>query len=103
MKKLLTCYMAMLYYIHMARGDSGRIVLEINPSDKEELYSALIQEKMTLKDWFLKQAANYLQHRSQMKLFEATTISESLPSYRKINLTTNKDAGSRKKKAKKRK
>ena len=53
----------MLYYVtlhHMARGDSGKIVLEIEPAGKEELYSAVKKDGMTMKEWFLRQKANYL-------------------------------------------
>lgn len=52
----------MLHY--MARGDSGRIVLEIDPVQKEQLYDAVIRDGLTLKDWFLRQATTYLQDRS---------------------------------------
>jgi len=55
----------------MARGDSGRIVLEIDPSEKDELYSALTKDGMTLKDWFLRQASQYLRDRNQPTLFGA--------------------------------
>jgi hypothetical protein len=48
----------------MARGNSGRIVLEIDPSMKLELYSLLAREGMTLKDWFLSQAERYIEQRS---------------------------------------
>jgi hypothetical protein len=58
----------MLYY--MVRGESGRIVLEIDPSQKDELYIALTKDGLTLKDWFLQQAAIYLRERNQMTLFE---------------------------------
>jgi hypothetical protein len=53
----------------MARGESGRIVLEIDPSKKVQLYSALKSEGLTLKDWFLKQASQYLIDKYQMPLF----------------------------------
>jgi hypothetical protein len=66
----------MLYY--MARGESGRIVLEIDPSQKGELYSALTKDGLTLKNWFLKQAEQYLRDRFQMPLFgEAITSDEA--------------------------
>ena len=54
---------------YMARGESGRIVLEIDPSDKGELYTALTKDGMTLKDWFLRQASQYLRDRNQPALF----------------------------------
>ncbi len=65
----LACNMRMLYYIHMARGTSGRIVVEIDPQEKRELYGALIQDGFTLKDWFLQQSARYLRNRNQVPLF----------------------------------
>jgi len=54
----------------MARGDSGRIVVEMDPSEKCTLYSALETDGLTLKNWFLARAREYLQNRSQMMLFE---------------------------------
>jgi hypothetical protein len=53
----------------MARGSSGRIVLEINPSKKGELYDALTKDGKTLKDWFLGQAEHYLNERKQPSFF----------------------------------
>lgn len=53
----------------MPRGKSGRIVLEVNPNEKEDLYEALEKDGLTLKDWFLGQARNYLQNRNQTELF----------------------------------
>jgi len=61
--------MAMLYNIAMARSNSGRIVLEIDPSEKRDLYEALEEEGLTLKDWFLKQARSLLAQRAQPSLF----------------------------------
>jgi len=40
----------------MARGKSGRVVLEIDPEEKQRLYLALELEGKTLKQWFLEQA-----------------------------------------------
>lgn len=44
----------------MARGDSGRIVIEVGPDLKRKLYSALAIENQTLKDWFIEAASDYL-------------------------------------------
>ena len=44
----------------MARGTSGRIVLEIDPTLKRELHARLAVEGRTLKEWFLRQAKHYL-------------------------------------------
>ena len=35
-------------------------MLEIDPSEKRELYDALTRDGMTLKDWFLRNATDYL-------------------------------------------
>ena len=59
----------MLY--NMARGESGRIVLEIDPSQKDSLYSALTRDGLTLKDWFLQQTSHYLRNRSHLSLVVA--------------------------------
>lgn len=50
----------------MPRGSSGRIVLEIDPELKEELYAALKKEDLTLKDWFLERARQYLYEEVQL-------------------------------------
>jgi hypothetical protein len=66
----------------MARGESGRIVLEIDPTEKQELYCALTRDGMTLKDWFLRRATEYLRERGQRQLFSASELAESQASYR---------------------
>ncbi len=60
-----------IYYItYMPRGISGRIVIEISPAIKRELYEALDKDGLTLKDWFLKDIQIYLEVRSQPPLFK---------------------------------
>ncbi len=44
----------------MARGDSGRIVLEVDPVLKRRLHARMATEGRSLKDWFLEQADRYL-------------------------------------------
>ena len=44
----------------MVKGDSGRIVIEIDPALKEDIYLRLKKDGMTLKEWFLKEASDYL-------------------------------------------
>ena len=66
----------------MARGESGRIVLEIDPTEKQELYSALTRDGMTLKDWFLRRATEYLREREQRQLFSPGALAESQVPYR---------------------
>jgi hypothetical protein len=53
----------------MAIGESGRIVLEVDPELKRKLYSALALEQKTLKDWFLLMAADYIRNQNQLDLF----------------------------------
>jgi len=53
----------------MARGQSGRIVLEVNPELKNELYSAISKKGITLKDWFVDTAEQYINHQVSEKQF----------------------------------
>jgi hypothetical protein len=53
----------------MARGNSGRIVLEIDPKIKDRLYEVLSKRNVTLKDWFLLQCNSYLSDPMQPELF----------------------------------
>jgi len=57
----------------MSRGNSGRIVVEIDPEVKDRLYVALVKDKLTLKDWFLTQCNSYLSDVSQPSLFSSFT------------------------------
>jgi len=60
----------------MAIGDSGRIVLEIEPLLKRRLYSALQLERMSLKDWFIAKAEEYVQSQQQPGLFGTATTNQ---------------------------
>lgn len=44
----------------MAVGKSNRIVVELEPSFKEELHAALKLKGLTLKEWIIAQATNDL-------------------------------------------
>jgi DNA (cytosine-5)-methyltransferase 1 len=46
-------------------GQSGRIVIDVEPELKRQLYSALSLTGITLKDWFLKAAAEYCEEKRQ--------------------------------------
>lgn len=48
------------YIRHMARGESGRVVLEIDPALKHRLHVRMAEEQRSLKDWFIEQASRYL-------------------------------------------
>ncbi len=52
----------------MPVGSSGRIVIEIDPDLKQELYSCLDDDNMNLKHWFLKRVHDYLKDRGQLSL-----------------------------------
>ncbi|MBU1695264.1 MAG: hypothetical protein KKC51_15065 [Verrucomicrobia bacterium] len=73
----------MLYY--MARGESGRIVLEIDPSAKDRLYEAVTKDGLTLKEWFLRKAEEYLRDRGQLLLFTPMALAETPAKYRVRN------------------
>jgi len=60
----------------MARGKSGRIVIEIDPSLKSDLYEALQEEGLTLKEWFLKHTESYLAQKAQPSLFNSAQVAE---------------------------
>ena len=48
------------YIRHMARGKSGRLVVEIDPLMKRELHAKVARDGRTLKDWLVEQAQRYL-------------------------------------------
>ena len=60
----------------MARGKSGRIVLEIDPSLKSDLYEALQEEGLTLKEWFLRHTSSYLAQKAQPSLFNSVQVAK---------------------------
>ena len=48
----------------MARGFSGRIVLEMDREMKQALYAVLSRENLTLKSWFVGRARAYLREHA---------------------------------------
>jgi len=62
----------------MAKGTSGRIVVEIDPELKQELYDALGDEGMNLKQWFLNNVGLFLEERgnSTLPLFSSQELGE---------------------------
>lgn len=44
----------------MSIGKSGRIVLEIDPELKRELYGKITAKGISLKEWFIASATDYL-------------------------------------------
>jgi hypothetical protein len=49
----------------MPKGESGRVVIEVDPDLKRSLYAALAGDGSTLKDWFLGAVASYLAEQEQ--------------------------------------
>ena len=64
----------------MARGKSGRIVIEVDPKLKKDLYLALEKKGLTLKDWFITQAETYIKEHDQLPIF---WVNEEGEKYRK--------------------
>jgi len=68
----------------MSIGTSGRIVIEVEPGVKRQLYSALAIEGLTLKDWFLREVNTYLldskQPDSGIKFLDNLGGGKKLPS-----------------------
>lgn len=54
----------------MSIGNSGRIVIEIEPSIKRQLYSVLLRDGLTLKEWFLRNAENYVNESLDLEVFK---------------------------------
>lgn len=54
----------------MARGRSGRIVLEVDPELKKSLYLELGKKQKTLKDWFIAEAEHLIYNSKQISLFD---------------------------------
>lgn len=52
----------------MARSSSGRLVIEVDPELKAELYAALERNQLTLKEWFVTQADQFLYENVQLAL-----------------------------------
>lgn len=55
----------------MARGKSGRVVLEIDPELKRQLYATLENKQQTMKEWFVKEAEGLIYGETQPSLFDA--------------------------------
>jgi hypothetical protein len=52
----------------MARGKSGRIVIEVDGELKRQLYIVLAAKALTLKDWFVQQAKEFIEEHHQPRL-----------------------------------
>lgn len=54
----------------MARGQSGKLIAEIDPALKRQFHAALTLDGSTFKDWVLENIHDYLEHRSEPELPE---------------------------------
>lgn len=61
----------------MARGKSGRIVIEVEPELKNELYETLARSGKTLKDWFVAAAEEYCEEVRQPVLFDPSAATKN--------------------------
>lgn len=64
----------------MSRGNSGRIVIEIEPELKIELYQALSKDGVSLKGWFLQNVESFLANKDQLALgLDGQPVKEGQP------------------------
>lgn len=57
----------------MSKGESGRVVIEVDRDFKRKLYSVLAADNnSTLKEWFVRAATLYIAEREQPSLPELT-------------------------------
>lgn len=63
----------------MTKGESGRIVIEIEPNLKRRLYSTLAMDSSTLKDWFIQRAEGYVKDKAAQKSEDKIQKAEPLP------------------------
>lgn len=55
----------------MARGESGRVVIEVDPKFKEALYAELDRRGLTLRAWFIAEAEQALGQRRELPILAA--------------------------------
>lgn len=58
----------------MARSESGRVVIEIDPKAKKKLYANLALSGSTLKEWFANVAEGYCEYGGQNVLFNRNAL-----------------------------
>lgn len=61
----------------MARGESGRIVIEVSLELKRQLYSVLVIEGQALKDWFIETTGQHLIGQKPLNLQRPKNIKSS--------------------------
>lgn len=68
--------------LSMARGKSGRIVADIDPALKKDLYMALASKNITLKSWIKEEARRLIEEESQPSLFKTPKQKNDVPEKR---------------------
>lgn len=58
----------------MAQGKSGRIVIQIDPTLKNKLYVELAKRQLTMKEWFIENAKQFIEQGHQNLLWEGGKI-----------------------------
>jgi hypothetical protein len=59
----------------MAMGKSRRIVVDVDDVDlKRRLYAALVHDGLSLKDWFVASATNYLSSRDKYRQMDLPVL-----------------------------
>jgi hypothetical protein len=75
----------------VARGQSGRIVLEVDPELKQRLYASVVAKGLTLRQWFLGCAEQFLQSSEQPELsFDEPGLPDVLPDRQSFRHVQNK-------------
>lgn len=69
----------------MAHGTSGRVVIDLDPAFKQELYDTLKEKGMNMRAWFLQQAETLCEEHRQPTL---TLLTEDHPPHRGHNKRT---------------
>lgn len=62
----------------MAKGESGRIVLEVEPELKKALYSILAMEQQTLKDWFIDKAQKHIKEKKSFLIQSFSKVDDEV-------------------------
>lgn len=62
----------------MAKGESGRIVLEVEPELKKALYSILAMEQQTLKDWFVDKAQKHIKEKKHELIHSFSKVDDEV-------------------------
>ncbi len=52
----------------MARGNSGRLIVDVDPHYKQAFHAALAADGLTYKEWVLERIETYLEERHQPSL-----------------------------------